>query len=223
MDPQRDEPLLRAVVQIALDAPALGVSGGDDPRRESRSSPSRLPFSTASTVAEAAARTSSGSSASAPSITIAATGRPSRSASTHARPRPPAARARPVGLPVARVAGSQNPRRNSGSSNAARRPRASARASGAGELLEQPAAGDTGEQVGLQQRDQEAQRKQDTGADDDPGHRLPACRGRARGSAARSGTRRRSAGTAAMSRPPRSAPAGAAATPSARATSTRRA
>ena len=31
---QRDghEPLLRAVVQVALQAPALGVGGGDDPR-----------------------------------------------------------------------------------------------------------------------------------------------------------------------------------------------
>ncbi|MEJ7721883.1 MAG: hypothetical protein WKF58_16290 [Ilumatobacteraceae bacterium] len=28
----RDQALLRAVVQVALDAPALGIAGGDDPR-----------------------------------------------------------------------------------------------------------------------------------------------------------------------------------------------
>ena len=31
-EPDRDQPLLRAVVQVALDPPALGVAGGDDPR-----------------------------------------------------------------------------------------------------------------------------------------------------------------------------------------------
>ncbi|HTE63610.1 MAG TPA: hypothetical protein VK631_24855, partial [Solirubrobacteraceae bacterium] len=30
-DGHRDQPLLRAVVEVALDPPALGVGGGDDP------------------------------------------------------------------------------------------------------------------------------------------------------------------------------------------------
>ena len=52
--------------------------------RDARSSPSSAPFSTASSVADAAARTSSGSAVNASSITIAATASPSRSTATHA-------------------------------------------------------------------------------------------------------------------------------------------
>ena len=66
--------------------------------REARSSPSSAPFSTASSVADAAARTSSGSAVNASSITIAATGSSSRSTDTHA-----AAARRSAG--VSRVAG----------------------------------------------------------------------------------------------------------------------
>jgi hypothetical protein len=40
-DPEGDEPLLRAVVQVAFDAPPLGVARLQDASPEARSSPSR--------------------------------------------------------------------------------------------------------------------------------------------------------------------------------------
>ena len=101
-DPECHQPLLGAVVQVVLDAFALGRSDFANRSCDARSCPSRLPFSTARTVAEVAARTSSGFSASASSMIIAATGCPPRRDSTRERPlRGPARRARPVGLTVA--------------------------------------------------------------------------------------------------------------------------
>ena len=90
---ERDELLLCAVVEIALDAPARLVGGLDDAQRETRSSSRRArrsafrrSLSIASDGAVAAAWTSSGVVSRAASWTIAATRWPSRSTAVHARP-----------------------------------------------------------------------------------------------------------------------------------------
>ena len=94
-DAERDEALLRAVVQVALEPAPLALAGGDDPaprvlagRAASRSRPPRAAaFSCASSATAPAACSSSGSSASCASCTIAAAGRPSRSTSVSTQPR----------------------------------------------------------------------------------------------------------------------------------------
>ena len=172
VDPQRDQALLGAVVQVALDAPPLGVAASTIRARDARSSPSRAPFSTASTVADAAARTSSGSSASAssmhhrgdrPAVPVhrhpARVRRRRRRSSSAPSALPVALRRRvPVAEPQRRVVErGARPRR------ATLRRRARERAA--------PAAvrgARAGEQLGLQQRDEEAERQQDAGADEHP-------------------------------------------------------
>ena len=93
---ERDELLLRAVVQVALDPPARRVARLHDPQPRHPQLLAPAPagpraarsFSSASEEDAAAASTSSREVSSAASWMIAATRRPSRSTAVHARPEP---------------------------------------------------------------------------------------------------------------------------------------
>lgn len=135
--------------------------------REARSSPSRWPFSTASSVAAAAARTSSGSSVSAASIVIVATGRPSPVGRHRPPARPSWGRYDPgaVGIPEARggdVPVADLQRRVIQRSGDAVAPLLQRRAGG--ESLEQPPQRRGGEQLSLPQGGEEPQREEDSRA-----------------------------------------------------------
>ena len=157
---ERDEALLRAVVEVALDPPARGVAGLDEPRarraqllERARSSASRRSFSSASAGGRAGARAPArGSSSSAASWTIAATGRPSRSISRHraAAPGSGSSHRRPGGVDVAAV-GRAASRRARASGRRAPRPARRATPSRGGRALDQRADRARAREAGAQQ------------------------------------------------------------------------
>ena len=127
LEGERDEPLLGAVVDVALDPATLVVAGGDDARPGlltwtswARSSAWRRAFSSASRAAAPAASRSRGSSRRLGSWTRAASGFPSLSRTVTARREPGAGSV--IGLPYASAyalrSGSQNASSRLGSSRA---------------------------------------------------------------------------------------------------------